>query len=213
MKEKEQVKVWDIAIRVFHWSLVALFFISYLTGDEGGIVHAYMGYGVIGLLVFRLVWGVIGTKHARFWDFVYAPETTKRYARSLISGKPIHYLGHNPLGGWMVILLLIFLSAVSWSGLEAYGAEGHGPLANQSDSFIGRAFADEDKNEDADESETGETAGSEVWEEIHEVLANLTLILVLLHVAGVLVSSLMHKENLVRAMISGYKNKPPDSQF
>jgi len=211
MKDKEQVKVWDIAIRVFHWSLVALFFISYLTGDEGGIVHAYLGYGVIGLLVFRLVWGVIGTKHARFWDFVYAPETTKRYARSLISGKPIHYLGHNPLGGWMVILLLIFLSAVSWSGLEAYGAEGHGPLANQSDSFIGRALADEDENED--ESETGETAGSEIWEEIHEVLANLTLILVLLHVAGVLVSSLMHKENLVRAMISGYKNKPPDSQF
>ena len=211
MKDKEQVKVWDIAIRVFHWSLVALFFISYLTGDDAGIVHAYAGYGVIVLLVFRLVWGVIGTKHARFWDFVYAPETTKRYARSLISGKPIHYLGHNPLGGWMVILLLIFLSAVSWSGLEAYGAEGHGPLANQSDSFIGRALADEDKNED--ESETGETAGSEFWEEIHEVLANLTLILVLLHVAGVLVSSLMHKENLVRAMISGYKNKPPDSQF
>jgi cytochrome b len=206
----DEIKVWDLGVRVFHWSLVGLFCIAYLTGDEHW-VHVYSGYGIIALLVFRAVWGLIGPKYARFSNFIYGRATTKAYARSLLSFHPTHYLGHNPLGGWMVVLLLIALSLTTWTGLEAYGAKGHGPLAAQWDAqwnptLISTAQADDDghSKEGSEEREKED----DFWEDVHELCANFTLFLVLIHIAGVLVSSVLHGENLIRAMITGYKKRP-----
>jgi cytochrome b len=201
MNGEDEIKVWDIGVRVFHWSLVVLFFISYVSGDEESLLHVYSGYGVLGLVVFRVVWGVVGTKYARFSNFIVGPKTAALYARSLLTSRPVHYLGHNPIGGWMVIALLILLIATSWSGLVLYGAEGHGPLANQQVSIMSLAHANGDDNEERDDE------GDEFWEEIHEALAQVTLLFVFMHIGGVLIGSMLHRENLIKAMVTGYKNK------
>lgn len=206
MADEVRIRVWDIAVRVFHWSLVVLFFVAYSTGDDESRIHVYAGYGVSALVAFRILWGFIGTKHARFADFIYGPAATLRYARSFISFRPIHYLGHNPLGGWMVIALLLCLIGVCWSGLEADGMEGHGPLAAHETSFVSSAMA----NGREGERRSGRDRRREkdkFWKEIHEALSNLALFLVFLHVVGgALIGSAVHKENLIKAMITGYKS-------
>jgi cytochrome b len=198
------VKVWDIAIRLFHWSLVAAFVTSYLSGDENQTLHVYSGYLIVGLLAFRIVWGFIGTQHARFADFIYSPAKIFNYARSLASGAPTHYLGHNPLGGLMVIALLVSLSLACFSGLKLYAVEENkGPLANvTAPSIIATAYAHENKEEHHKNHDQGE----DVWEEIHEFFVNLTLGLVILHIGGVVVTSILHREKLVKAMITGNKD-------
>lgn len=194
-----RIKVWDLAIRLFHWALVPLFIVAYLSGDEGETLHAYAGYGVLGLLGFRLIWGFIGSRHARFSDFLFGPAATLRYTRSLLAGKPMHFLGHNPLGGWMVVLLLLSLFATCWSGLELYAQEGKGPLA-LAPAIVTSALANDD-----DEHENG--GDGEFWEEAHEALSNLSLLLVIVHIAGVFIASRLHGENLARAMVTGYKER------
>ena len=200
MAEQPMVKVWDPAVRIFHWSLVVLFLVAYFSGDEAETLHVYAGYGVVALLAFRIVWGFVGTKYARFADFIYGPAQTLRYLQSLRARKPLHYLGHNPLGGWMVVALLVSLAATSWTGLEAYGDEGHGPLARAETGLIAQARAEEHE-------EGGRRGGEEFWEELHEGFANFTLFLAIVHVAGVFVASAAHKENLARAMVTGYKRR------
>lgn len=191
----KSIPVWDIAVRVFHWALLAAFSIAYITEDDFETLHIYAGYAVLGLISFRLIWGVIGTKYARFTNFVCRISTIKNYLKNILTGHPKHYLGHNPAGGLMIIVMLISLFAISYSGLQTYAAEGKGPLANIDLSIVSSAYADDDHN----------SRKSDLWEEIHEFLANFTLILIFIHVAGVAVSSLLHNENLVRAMINGRK--------
>jgi cytochrome b len=205
MTTEERIKVWDIAVRIFHWSLVVLYVVSYLTGEDESDLHNYAGYGVLGLIVFRLAWGVIGPRHARFTDFIYGPSKTLEYAKSLLNRRPAHYLGHNPLGGWMIIALLVSLFITCWSGMEYIGSKGEGPLAVNSGMVISAAVANDDEDEDE-----GEEEGDEFWEEVHEVFANLTLLLVILHIAGVIAASLVHRENLIKAMVTGYKRPGPD---
>lgn len=212
-----QIRVWDPLIRLFHWSLVVTFFISYFTGDEENLLHIYTGYAVLGLVVFRLLWGIIGSKHARFSDFFYSPTKVVEYIKGLFSGKPQHYLGHNPAAGWMVIALLISLFVTTISGLQVYAVEdGKGPLAGVSSEFslISTANADDDEKEHGEhaysdekgEENGGEKEGGKFWVELHEVSANFTLLLIFFHISGVIVSSKLHKENLVKAMITGRKN-------
>ena len=203
MSTNDQVKVWDIAVRTFHWSLVLFFVLAYITGEESEDLHAITGYVVLGLLVFRLVWGLIGTRYARYWNFIYTPRTTLAYARSILSGKPKHYLGHNPLGGWMVVFLLVTLSLTVWTGLELYALEeGKGPLAANVQ-VISPAHADDDEKEE--HGKQGKE--DEFWEELHEFFANLAVFLVIVHIGGVIFSSIVHRENLVRGMITGYKRR------
>ncbi len=200
--EKQQVVVWDTGVRVFHWSIVTLFVISYLTGDELETVHAYSGYAIISLLLFRIVWGFVGGKHARFSDFVRSPSTAIAYLKSMKAGNPKRYLGHNPAGGIMVLLLLGSLSLLTFTGLKAYAEEGHGPLAGVEVLLISTAYADDD-----DEGEkSGKEKKDEFWEEVHEFMGNFLLVLIFLHVAGVKISSKIEGENLVKAMISGKKD-------
>ena len=195
-KAQERIKVWDIVVRSFHWSLAVFFGLCYLTGDEFDLIHAYLGYGILILLGVRVIWGVIGTKYARFSDFIYGRTRVREYLRGLVIGRPHSYLGHNPVGGWMVVLLLLLILFTCWTGLEAYGEQGHGPFSQQ---FSGAPGADESR----DSSDS-----NELWSELHEVLAEITLFLVFVHIVGVIVSSLLHRENLVRAMWTGYKCKP-----
>lgn len=185
MAHRDEIKVWDPLVRLFHWSLVGAFTLAYLSGDELEQLHVYAGYAVLGLVLTRLVWGVIGTEHARFSDFVRGPRTTLAYLFDLLRHRAKRYLGHNPAGGAMIVALLASLLITTVTGLVTYAGEGGGPLAGW---LAGAAI--------------GHAA-----EEIHEVFANLTVLLVVLHVAGVLAGSLLHHENLVRAMFTGRKPK------
>lgn len=177
------IKVWDPLVRIFHWSLVLFFLIAYLTEDDFENIHIYAGYAMSILLGFRLVWGLIGPKYARFSNFVRGPAETLAYLKSLITGNPQHYIGHNPAGGMMVVALLVVLAATGFSGIALLAVEGGGPLAG---TFVANF------NED-------------LLEGLHELLANASVLLVVLHVAGVLVSSLLHRENLIRSMFTGLK--------
>lgn len=201
MTQSQKVKVWDLPIRLFHWSLVFFFVLSYSTGEELDTVHAWSGYVITALLLFRLVWGLVGSRYARFSHFIYSRAEIVGYLKSLMTRSPRHYLGHNPAAGVMVFLMLASLSLTVWTGMEAYGAEGHGPLASTDLSLISTAYADGDHEDDVE----SEGEGSELWEELHEFFANFSLFLVFVHIGGVVVSSLVHRENLPRAMMNGYK--------
>jgi cytochrome b len=191
MLEPGYVKVWDPLIRLFHWTLVAAFTLAYATEDEWLSLHVLAGYVILVLLAFRLVWGLVGTRHARFSSFLCRPSVTLDYLHDLVLGQARRYLGHNPAGAMMILALLIGLLLSSLTGLMIYAAEQQaGPLAGWF----------------ANVSHTWE----EILEEVHELFANLTLFLVLLHVVGVVVSSYLHGENLVRAMLTGHKRESLD---
>jgi cytochrome b len=110
------VRVWDPLVRIFHWSLVGLFAFAFLTGDEWDKAHETAGYAIIGLIVFRIVWGLVGSRHARFTDFIYGPGTVLGYTRDAFAMRAKRYLGHNPVGGVMVIALLAAITVISATG-------------------------------------------------------------------------------------------------
>ncbi|OOZ40052.1 cytochrome B [Solemya pervernicosa gill symbiont] len=200
-----EIKVWDPLVRIFHWTLVAAFVIAYVTEDELLTLHVWAGYYVAALLVFRVFWGLIGPRYARFKDFIYAPTTIIAYLKDMSGNRARRYLGHNPAAGAMVVALLLMLTGTTLTGLQLYAVEkGAGPLAQvEGFTLISTAHADDDEDEEEHEGDEGE--GDEFWEELHETFANLTLMLVLLHIVGVVVSSLAHNENLPRAMVTGRK--------
>ncbi len=130
MNALAEIKVWDPLVRLFHWALVAAFFIAYFTQDEWLRWHVIAGYTVTGLLLFRLVWGFVGPRYARFSDFVYPPATALSYTLQALRGEAARYIGHNPAGGAMVMFLLLSLTLTAVSGLLLYGADAwQGPLA------------------------------------------------------------------------------------
>jgi cytochrome b len=167
--------IWDAPVRVFHWLMALSFAGAYLTAESESwrLVHVTLGYTMAGLVVFRLLWGVVGTRHARFADFVRGPSAVLRYARSLVAGRPEHHVGHNPAGALAIVALLALALGVAGSGWALYN------------DIAGEAF-----------------------EEVHEVVANLMLGLVAVHIGAVLLSSWLHRENLVGAMITGRKPAP-----
>lgn len=186
MNESQTVKVWDVFIRFFHWALVGSFAVAYLTAEEAESVHVYAGYAVLGLVVARLLWGVVGTEHARFTSFVRSPIAAARYAIDVVRGQAQRFIGHNPAGAAMIVLMLVTLLALTISGVALYGAdEGLGPLAPWM-------------------AGTGERY-EHLLEEAHEFLANLMLAFIAIHLVGVIVESLVHHESLVRAMFTGRK--------
>jgi cytochrome b len=207
MNENEQAKVWDLFVRVFHWTLVAAVIIALLTAEEIRWVHVRAGYLVFALVVLRIFWGFVGTRHARFSDFIYPPSEVFSYLRGLITGKAKHYVGHNPAGGWMVVALLAVLLCVTLTGMKNYGAMGHGPLAGPIAFSI--AQADEDDHEHEKEYAGGRGAEGEEahspWQEVHETMVGILLALAGIHVAGVLASSYVHRENLIKSMFTGKK--------
>ena len=212
-----EVRVWDPLVRVFHWGLVLVFTVAYLSGDEESSLHIYSGYIVLGLITFRVLWGFAGTRYARFSNFVYSPGTVIEYLKALVAKNPKHYVGHNPAAGWMVIAMLLSLFVVTVSGLKVYAIEeGLGPLAGEPPALIviRSAYADDgdDDEHGKNEDRHGEDEeAEEFWEEIHETSSNLMLLLIFLHITGVIVSGRLHNENLVKSMLTGKKVSKTDT--
>jgi len=170
------ILVWDLPTRVFHWLLALSFAGAWITAESERwrLVHVTLGYTLGGLLAFRLLWGLVGTRHARFASFVRGPAAVLRYLRSLLSGRPEHHVGHNPAGALAIVALLGLGAALVLSGWSTYHDVGGAWL-----------------------------------EELHEGVASAMLALVLLHVGAVLLSSGLHRENLVRAMLTGRRQGAP----
>ena len=203
-----RIKVWDPLVRLGHWALVIGFAIAYFSSEEEhdpDALHVWAGYTVGSLVAVRVLWGVIGSEHARFSDFVTSPATALRYAFDEIGGQARRYVGHSPAGGAMVIALLLSLGLTVMTGLLAYGDRGKGPFARGGVAAITQAYADEHKTERKDlEGHKGEK-GESAFGEVHAALANITLALIILHILGVAFSSYAHRENLVGAMFTGEK--------
>jgi len=172
-------------VRVFHWSLAVFFLTAYFLEGNSLNLHVHVGYTVALLVLFRLIWGVIGSQTARFSNFVVWPWQSLRYLLQLTKGQANYYLGHNPAGATMIVALLFMLLLTAFSGMALYGLEGAGPLANTVVmSWPGGLLAD-----------------------LHELSADLCLALVIMHVLGVAFSSFLYRENLTRSMITGYKDE------
>jgi len=177
--QKPKILVWDLAVRAFHWLLALSFLGAFLTAESERYrdVHVALGYAMLGLVAFRLVWGLVGTRYARFWSFAFGPRSVLTYVKSLFTRSPQHYLGHNPAGSWAIYALLASSLLAGASGYAVY-----------------------------------EDIGGHWMEEMHETFANLLLAVVAVHLAGVVASSLLHRENLVRSMLTGYKDAHPRSR-
>jgi cytochrome b len=214
MNHTEQVKVWDPLVRTFHWSLVVLFTLAYVTGDHAGTVHIWSGYIVLALVVLRVLWGLIGTRYARFSDFLYPAAVIVGYTKDTLLRRAQRYLGHNPLGGAMILVMLVCLLA---TGLTGYVLERtrQQPAALASYSLstgvsaISVARADDDSG--VTHRENGR--GPRWLKHTHEFFANLMLWLILLHLGGVVLESRLHRENLVRAMFNGRKRAEASKQM
>jgi cytochrome b len=170
-----RILVWDAPVRVFHWLFALSFAGAYLTAESERwrLVHVTLGYTVAGLVAFRLLWGLVGTRHARFRSFVRGPAAVRRYLQAMLRGSPPHSTGHNPAGAVAIVGLLTLAALVSVTGWATY--EGIRGLSS---------------------------------EDLHELLANAMLALVVVHVAGVLLGSWLERENLVTAMFTGRKLGP-----
>jgi cytochrome b len=205
------VRVWDPFVRLAHWTIVFGFFIAYFS-EEALALHVWAGYVVGVVVVLRILWGFIGSRHARFVDFVYPPSEVIAYLRDLVTLRARRYLGHSPAGGVMSLLLLTALLVTVGSGLILYAThENAGPLAGIVTSAGAprseRALAEPGESENGEQGSAvgGFEASDEFWEGAHVFLANVTLVLVGLHVAGMLLASYVHRENLIRAMVTGDK--------
>ncbi len=172
----QRVMVWDVPTRVFHWLLVASFAGAYLTAESERYrdIHVMLGYTLFGLLAFRVLWGFIGTRYAQFKSFLFKPGEVATYAVSLLKGKAMHYVGHNPAGSISIWLLLTLGMTLGVTGLLLMQDDVNDNVVN-----------------------------------IHALATNIMLVVVAIHLAGVLVSSVLHRENLVRAMVTGIKFGEP----
>lgn len=207
MVVERSVKVWDLFVRLFHWLLAACFVVAYVSEGEPLWLHSWTGYVIAILIVLRVIWGVTGPQHARFVDFVYRPGSVLGYLRGLFTGKAKRYLGHSPAGGAMVVALLVSLAGTAATGMALHAVRNDaGPLAGL---FVAPA-ADRAITDDSAKDGRRPRRPGRALKEVHEIFANLTLILVLAHLGGVLVASLAHRENLVRSMLDGRKRPLSD---
>ncbi len=167
-----KILVWDLPVRLGHWLMAGGFALAWLTGDSEAwrLVHVGAGGTVVGVALFRLAWGLVGTRHARFGGFLRAPSAALAYLKSLPGPHPQHHAGHNPAGGWAIVLLLALGLLTGASGWLTY-----------------------------------QEIGGKWLEEAHEVFASSMLAVVVVHLLGVAVGSLVHRENLPRAMVTGLK--------
>jgi cytochrome b len=166
------VKVWDPFVRLFHWSLVALFIVAFATGDEIAWLHIGAGYAIAVLVILRIIWGFVGPRNARFVNFIRSPDEVLQFIRQSLRLRAPRCLGHNPAGGAMIIAMLGVLTFVSVTGMLL-----------TTDAFW----------------------GSHMMKAAHEAGVYTMVGLVFLHLAGVALASVEHRENLVRAMITGRK--------
>ena len=231
--KEEEKKLWDIFVRVFHWSLVALVLAAFISSEDGGPIHIRVGYAILVIVLMRIVWGFVGTKHARFSDFVKGPRKAIAYLVGLFTGRPSYVFGHNPAGGLMIVAILLTLLVVGFTGIMTQAGEGaesalldgqngaraakysivRSAYADDGYSMIGSAYADgffivRSAHAGDGHGESGGLGGQgthELWEEVHEFSAFFLLTLIFTHVAAVLMTWLVYGENLIKSMITGRK--------
>lgn len=183
---KHTVKVWDISVRLFHWALVLCIGFLWYSGETGGNImqwHMYIGYAVLALVIYRLLWGFAGGRYARFKDFIYSPKNTLLYLKESLQRREPHYLSHNPLGGWMVVTLLLLVGIQAVSGLfTTDDIFTEGPLFTVVDEKIGYFLTS-----------------------THKFTFNLLLACIALHVLAVLYHQIFKREPLVKSMLTGKK--------
>jgi cytochrome b len=188
-----EVRVWDPLVRAVHWLLAAAVIVDWLT-DEPLWMHTWLGYLALALIVVRVAWGFIGPENARFVSFVRGPQLVFDYLAGLVRLSSKRYLGHSPAGGAMIVALLIMIAATAGTGMANLAADrGEGPLAG----VIAKV--------ERPPRVPGQRRPPLLMKQVHETVANITIALVVLHVLGVAVASFAHRENLVRAMITGRK--------
>lgn len=186
MKQNTDIAVWDPFVRITHWSVALGFIVAYLVEDDLMTLHVWAGYVVGVLVLLRILWGLFGTRHARFSDFVVPPREVMHHLKELAEFRPQRYIGHSPAGGAMIVLLLIALLGAVISGIWVYAsAHESGPLSGVV---------------------TSDPGG--IWDTVHETFSNLTLLLASAHVVAVLLVSWLQKENLVKSMLTGVKPGP-----
>ena len=183
------IRIWDLPVRIFHWVLVAIFAFQAVTGWIGGSLmqlHLYSGYALLVGVLFRIIWGFAGGTHARFASFIAGPMATIRFARRLFSKQAVPQLGHNPLGGWSVILMLLSLLVQGATGLVANdGVVTAGPFAKLVSIEVSNAIS-----------------------EVHRWNFWVLAVLASLHVLAVLFHWLVKKDNLTVPMFTGVKQVP-----
>lgn len=183
------VTVWDLPTRLFHWTLVILMIAQWLTAENSETMdyHVWGGYAVLALVLFRLIWGFVGSDTARFRDFLRGPGAALEYAKALRRGETPHYLGHNPMGGWSIVAMLGLLLVQAGTGL----------FANDDILIEGPLYAWVSK-------------GTSDWlTSIHKLSFNLLLLVIAVHISAVLFYLLVKRENLIHPMLSGRKRLPP----
>jgi len=184
--------VWEVPTRLFHWILVLLFVVAWLTAEDEQplfLIHQLAGYGILVAVLFRLVWGFAGGRYARFSNFIRPWSRVRDYFRNIFHNRQAGSVGHNPAGGWMIVLLLTLLTATVVSGLFVSDDGIGGPWAV----FISPNIA-------------------HMMEDVHEALAEALLIAVFVHIAGVVLESFLEGRNLVSAMWTGRKKELEDDQ-
>lgn len=184
--DQREVEIWDLPLRLFHWCLAVLVAFSIWSGLEGGLTlkyHMWSGYSILTLLIFRVLWGFVGGEHARFASFLRGPGQVIQALRAMATPSPLNFAGHNPLAGWMIVVMLAALLFQVGSGLFANDdLLNEGPLYR----YVGKELSDR---------LTG----------LHEINFTLLLILIALHVGAIAYHRLRKGEHLVQAMISGRK--------
>lgn len=186
--ETVEVPVWDLVVRGGHWTLVSAVALTFLFDAERMNLHAGLGYLIAAIVSLRVVWGFVGTTHARFRDFVFGPLKTLKYLRDLTTGRAPKYLGHSPAGGVMTLALLGCLTLVCVTGMAQLAMErGEGPLA-------------------AVLSQDVEALNGAVGD-LHTTASNVLLLLIATHLMGVLLGGAMHMDNLIGAMVTGSKTR------
>ncbi len=189
-KTPQIVKVWDLPTRLFHWTLAGLMIAQWWTAETSGTMdyHVWGGYTVLALVLFRLIWGFVGSETARFGDFVRGPGAALAYVRALLRGETPLYLGHNPMGGWSIVLMLALLLVQAGTGL----------FANDDILIEGPLYPWVSK-------------GTSDWlSSVHRFNFNLLLAVIAIHVAAVLFYLLVKRENLIHPMLSGRKHVLPE---
>ncbi len=187
----QRILIWDAPTRLFHWSLALSFLGAWLSteSDRWLSIHVFLGYLMMSLIGFRVIWGLLGTHYARFSSFWYGPRAAWAYLRTVLNGTAARHIGHNPSGSLAIYLLLLLTLVVGFSGYFTLGTEEQQGLLAGATSLL----------------------QSRMFKKLHELSAMLMLLLVFGHLAGVVVESVLHRENLARSMITGTKLAQADA--